>query len=113
MVHQDQGQLVQEVAAGGFPAPPSRYVLREEARPTKGGVAPPPEQLAFPTVDLQRLAEPGDVEEVAKLRSALESWGLLAVRNAQTLRDQMADCLASTLTRDHIVTTCVRLNHFR
>jgi hypothetical protein len=52
------------------------YVLREEARPTKGSVAPPPEQLAFPTVDLQRLAEPGDVQEVVKLRSALESWGL-------------------------------------
>ncbi|TVU02333.1 hypothetical protein EJB05_52184 [Eragrostis curvula] len=77
MLHQDQGQLVQEVAAGGLPAPPSRYVLKEEARPTAGGVAVP--ELAFPTVDLQRLAEPGDVEEAAKLRSALDSWGLFAV----------------------------------
>ena len=77
MVHQAQGQMVQEVAAGSLPAPPSRYVLREEDWPT-GGVAAP--VLAFPTVDLQRLAEPGDVEEAAKLRSALESWGLFAVR---------------------------------
>jgi hypothetical protein len=80
-VHQDQRQLVQEVAAGGLPAPPSRYVLREETRPTKSGVAPAPELMTdFPTVDLERLAEPGDVEEIAKLRSALESWGLFAVR---------------------------------
>ncbi|PUZ61962.1 hypothetical protein GQ55_4G320300 [Panicum hallii var. hallii] len=76
MVHQAQGQMVQEVAAGSLPAPPSRYVLRKEDRPT-GGVAAP--ELAFPTVDLQRLAEPGDVEEAGKLRSALESWGLFAV----------------------------------
>jgi len=82
MVHQAQGQMVQEVAAGSLPAPPSRYVLREEDRPT-GGVAAP--VLAFPTVDLQRLAEPGDVEEAAKLRSALESWGLFAVRMFATV----------------------------
>ncbi|XP_062233474.1 protein SRG1-like [Phragmites australis] len=77
MVHQAQGQLVQELAADGLPAPPSRYVLREEDRPTVGGVAAP--ELAFPTVDVQRLAESGDAEEAAKLRSALESWGLFAV----------------------------------
>ncbi|GJN29502.1 hypothetical protein PR202_gb17728 [Eleusine coracana subsp. coracana] len=34
---------------------------------------------SFPTVDLQRLSDPDDVEELAKLRSALESWGLFAV----------------------------------
>ncbi|CAL5037107.1 unnamed protein product [Urochloa decumbens] len=78
MVHQAQGQMVQEVAAGSLPAPPSRYVLREEDRPTAGAAAAP-ELLAFPTVDVQRLADPGDVEETAKLRSALESWGLFAV----------------------------------
>lgn len=78
MVHQAQGQMVQEVAADSLPAPPSRYVLREEDRPTGGVVAAP--ELAFPTVDVQRLADPGDVEEAAKLRSALESWGLFAVR---------------------------------
>ncbi|KAL6606737.1 hypothetical protein ACP70R_042390 [Stipagrostis hirtigluma subsp. patula] len=76
MVHEAQGQLVQELAAGGLPAPPSRYVLREEVRPATAVAAP---EAAFPTVDLQRLAEPGDVEEVAKLRSALQSWGLFAV----------------------------------
>ncbi|KAG2609794.1 probable 2-oxoglutarate-dependent dioxygenase ANS [Panicum virgatum] len=73
-----QGQLVQEVAAGGLAAPPSRYVLREKDRPTGGGSAAA-ELLDFPTVDVQRLAEPGDVEEVAKLQAALESWGLFAV----------------------------------
>jgi hypothetical protein len=33
-------------------------------------------------VDVQRLADPGDVEEADKLRSALQSWGLFKVRNA-------------------------------
>ncbi|CAN6208499.1 unnamed protein product [Urochloa humidicola] len=77
MVHEAQGQLVQEVATGGLPAPPSRYVLREKDRPTGGGEAP--ELGLFPTVDVQRLAEPGDVEEIAKLQAALQSWGLFAV----------------------------------
>jgi len=36
------------------------------------------ELLDLPTVDVQRLAEPGDVEEAAKLQAALESWGLFA-----------------------------------
>jgi len=83
MVHQAQGQMVQEVAAGSLPAPPSRYVLREEHRPIGGSVAA--ELLDFPTVDLQRLAEPGDVAEATKLRSALESWGLFAVRMFATV----------------------------
>ncbi|CAN6164904.1 unnamed protein product [Urochloa humidicola] len=78
MVHQAQGQMVQEVAVGSLPVPPSRYVLREEDRPAAGGAAAP-ELLAFPTVDVQRLADPADVEETAKLRSALQSWGLFAV----------------------------------
>nr|CAB3467215.1 unnamed protein product [Digitaria exilis] len=81
MVHQAQGQLVQEVATGGLQAPPSRYVLREKDRPTTngGGAAAPPELGVFPTVDVGRLAEPGDVEEAAKLQAALQSWGLFAV----------------------------------
>ncbi|CAD6342260.1 unnamed protein product [Miscanthus lutarioriparius] len=76
MVHQAQGQLVQELATGGLPAPPSRYVLREEDRPTGGGAAP---ELEFPPVDVRRLAEPGDTDEAAKLQAALQSWGLFAV----------------------------------
>jgi hypothetical protein len=75
--------MVQEVAAaaGGLPTLPTRYVLREKDRPSPaGGVAEP--ELAFPTVDVQRLADPGDVEEADKLRSALQSWGLFKVRNA-------------------------------
>jgi hypothetical protein len=55
MVHQAQGQMVQEVAAAGLPALPSRYVLREEDRPT-GDVAAP--ELAFPTVDVNVLPTP-------------------------------------------------------
>ncbi|CAD6337491.1 unnamed protein product [Miscanthus lutarioriparius] len=82
MVHQAQGQMVQEVAAAGLPTLPTRYVLREEDRPTAppttGGVAAP-ELAAFPTVDVQRLADPGDVEEADKLRSALQSSGLFKV----------------------------------
>jgi hypothetical protein len=58
MVHQAQGQFVQE--RGGLPAPPSRYVLREKDRPTRGCAAP---ELHFPTVDVRRLAEPGDTDE--------------------------------------------------
>ncbi|XP_066370356.1 jasmonate-induced oxygenase 4-like [Miscanthus floridulus] len=82
MVHQAQGQMVQEVAAAVLPTLPTRYVLREEDRPTAppttGGVAAP-ELAAFPTVDVQRLADPGDVEEADKIRSALQSWGLFKV----------------------------------
>lgn len=77
MVHQTQGQLVQELATGGLPAPPSRYVLREKDRPTDVSAAP---ELQFPTVDVRRLANPGDTDEAAKLRAALQSWGLFAVR---------------------------------
>ncbi|CAN6190550.1 unnamed protein product [Urochloa humidicola] len=92
MVHQAQGQMVQEVAAGSLPAPPSRYVLREEDRPTGGAAAP--ELLAFPTVDVQRLADPADVEETAKLRSALQSWGLFAV-TGHGIPDSLLDGLRS------------------
>ncbi|KAF0908917.1 hypothetical protein E2562_030214 [Oryza meyeriana var. granulata] len=61
-------------------APPSRYVLREKDRPAiNGTVQAQPELAAIPTIDVARLAEPGDVDEAAKLRSALQSWGLFAV----------------------------------
>ncbi|XP_034583244.1 protein LATERAL BRANCHING OXIDOREDUCTASE 1 [Setaria viridis] len=77
MVHEAQRKLVQEVAAGCLGgAPPTKYVLREEDRPTSGVTAT---DLEFPTVDLRRLADPADVEEASKLRSALQSWGLFAV----------------------------------
>ncbi|RCV10143.1 hypothetical protein SETIT_2G088700v2 [Setaria italica] len=77
MVHEAQRKLVQKVAAGCLGgAPPTKYVLREEDRPTSGVTAT---DLEFPTVDLRRLADPADVEEASKLRSALQSWGLFAV----------------------------------
>ncbi|WVZ82287.1 hypothetical protein U9M48_029568 [Paspalum notatum var. saurae] len=78
MVHQAQGQLVQELAAGGLPAPPTRYVLREKDRPT-GGVGSAATKLDFPIVDVRRLADSGDADEAAKLRAALDTWGLFAV----------------------------------
>jgi isopenicillin N synthase-like dioxygenase len=76
MVHQAQKQLVQDVAAdGGLRAPPSRYVLKKEQdRPTATQTA----KLSIPTVDMGRLADV-DPDEAAKLRSALQSWGILAV----------------------------------
>ena len=86
--------MVQEVAAAVLPTLPTRYVLREEDRPTAppttGGVAEP-ELAAFPTVDVQRLADPGDVEEADKLRSALQSWGLFKVRNALQVHVGLVD----------------------
>ncbi|KAL5225872.1 hypothetical protein ABZP36_012511 [Zizania latifolia] len=80
MVHRVQGQMVQELAAADIGAPPRRYVLKEEDRPTAGGgVRGQPEMAAIPTIDVGRLGEPGDVEEAAKLWAALQSWGLFTV----------------------------------
>lgn len=77
MVHQAQGQLVQEVAAdGALRAPPSRYVLKEHHRPTAATAKPAVPSI--PNVDVSRLAD-ADTDEAAKLRSALRSWGLFAV----------------------------------
>ncbi|OEL22678.1 Protein SRG1 [Dichanthelium oligosanthes] len=67
--------IVQELAAG-VQEPPSRYVVREKDRPTVAGV-PMPEPI--PVVDLSRLSAPSDdhsADEAAKLRSALQNWGL-------------------------------------
>ncbi|KAF0910356.1 hypothetical protein E2562_001534 [Oryza meyeriana var. granulata] len=72
--------MVQELAAADLGAPPSRYMLREKDRPAMAGtVQAQPELAAIPTIDVARLAEPGDVDEAAKLRSALQSWGLFSV----------------------------------
>ncbi|KAM0918522.1 hypothetical protein ACQ4PT_009027 [Festuca glaucescens] len=82
MVHQAQGQLVQEVAADGvLHAPPSRYVLKKEQdRPTATATTAQLPELSIPTVDVSRLADAdADPDEAAKLRSALRSWGLFAV----------------------------------
>ncbi|TVU30704.1 hypothetical protein EJB05_22338, partial [Eragrostis curvula] len=94
MVHESQRQLVQEVAAGGLPELPSRYVLKEEDRPKDAVTAFG--RLVFPTVDVRRLAEPEDVEEAAKLRSALESWGLFVVTGHGMPEALLDDILGST-----------------
>uniref|UniRef100_A0A0D3GDF1 Fe2OG dioxygenase domain-containing protein n=1 Tax=Oryza barthii TaxID=65489 RepID=A0A0D3GDF1_9ORYZ len=96
MVHPAQGQMVQDIAAAGdLTAPPRRYVLREEDRPatTAGAVA------AIPTVDMNRLGEPGDADadvEATKLRAALQSWGLFAVTGHGMPEPFLDEILAAT-----------------
>ncbi|XP_062228223.1 protein SRG1-like [Phragmites australis] len=70
---------VQELAAT-VQEPPSRYLLPEQDRlggqQLAGAEMPEP----VPTIDLRRLlASDGAGEEVAKLRSALQSWGFFLV----------------------------------
>ncbi|TKW19393.1 hypothetical protein SEVIR_4G017100v4 [Setaria viridis] len=68
--------IVQELATG-VQEPPSRYVVREQDRPAAAAAATMPEPI--PIVDLSRLTaadDDGGADEVAKLRSALQNWGL-------------------------------------
>nr|XP_029117038.1 protein SRG1 isoform X2 [Elaeis guineensis] len=64
-------KLVQELSETGQ-EPPIRYIQRAEDRP----IAPPPPSSTVPVVDLHRLLQTDGQDEAAKLRSALESWGL-------------------------------------
>ncbi|KAG2609097.1 protein SRG1-like [Panicum virgatum] len=64
--------IVQELAAG-VQEPPSRYVVRDQDRPAAAAAAAMPEPI--PIVDLSRLSAAED-GEVAKLRCALQNWGL-------------------------------------
>ncbi|CAN6164898.1 unnamed protein product [Urochloa humidicola] len=68
--------IVQDLAAG-VQEPPSRYFVREQDRPTMASAMMPE---PIPIVDLSRLSTPSDAhsadDEVAKLRSALQNWGL-------------------------------------
>ena len=63
--------IVQELATG-MQEPPSRYVIAEQNRPTAAGFEMPD---PIPIIDLSRLSA-NCADEVAKLRSALEKWGL-------------------------------------
>ncbi|CAN6191769.1 unnamed protein product, partial [Urochloa humidicola] len=67
--------IVKELAAA-VQEPPSRYVVREQDRPAAAAAAAMPEPI--PIVDLSRLSAAGGAgaDEVAKLRSALQNWGL-------------------------------------
>ncbi|PUZ62411.1 hypothetical protein GQ55_4G355500 [Panicum hallii var. hallii] len=69
--------IVQELAAG-LQEPPSRYVVRDQDRPAAAAAAAMPEPI--PIVDLSRLSAADDGGgadgEVAKLRCALQNWGL-------------------------------------
>ncbi|KAF0901669.1 hypothetical protein E2562_003619 [Oryza meyeriana var. granulata] len=104
MVHPAQGQMVQELAAGDLGSPPSRYVLREKDRPaTAGGMQTQRELAAIPTIDMGRLAEPGDVDdEAAKLRTALQSWGLFAVTGHGMPEPFLDEILAATREFFHL-----------
>ncbi|XP_062233473.1 protein SRG1-like [Phragmites australis] len=66
--------IVQELVAG-VQEPPSRYVVREQDRPAVAGAAMPE---PIPVVDLSRLSADTHhgADEAAKLRSALQNWGL-------------------------------------
>ncbi|CAL5044926.1 unnamed protein product [Urochloa decumbens] len=69
--------IVQELAGGVQDEPPSRYVVREQDRPAAAAAAAMPEPI--PIVDLSRLsaaAGAAAAAELAKLRSALQDWGL-------------------------------------
>ncbi|XP_044946974.1 2-oxoglutarate-dependent dioxygenase 11-like [Hordeum vulgare subsp. vulgare] len=100
MVHADQEKLVQVVAADvGLVAPPSRYVLREENRPT---TVAKQAKLVIPIVDVSRLAMPDDVEESAKLRSALQSWGLFVVTGHGMPTELLDEILEATRKFFHL-----------
>ncbi|KAF0899742.1 hypothetical protein E2562_024069 [Oryza meyeriana var. granulata] len=95
--------MVQELAAAVLGAPPSRYVLREKDRPAiNGTVQAQPELAAIPTIDVARLAEPGDVDEAAKLRSALQSWGLFAVTGHGMPEQFLDEILSATREFFHL-----------
>ncbi|KAM3244938.1 hypothetical protein ACQJBY_056334 [Aegilops geniculata] len=64
--------IVQELVAGGVQEPPGQYVVPEQDRPT-AAVSEMPEPI--PVVDLSRLSA-NSADELAKLRSALQNWGL-------------------------------------
>ncbi|PUZ61957.1 hypothetical protein GQ55_4G319800 [Panicum hallii var. hallii] len=72
---------VQELAAN-VQEPPSRYLLPEEER-LSDQLAGAEMPEAVPTIDLRRLlaSDDGAGEEAAKLRSALQSWGIFLVAN--------------------------------
>ncbi|XP_040381154.1 protein SRG1-like [Oryza brachyantha] len=68
--------IVQELA-GEVHEPPSQYVVREQDRPSVAAVSGMPEPV--PIVDLSRLSASDDEDragELARLRSAVEDWGL-------------------------------------
>ncbi|KAM0872051.1 hypothetical protein ACQ4PT_038971 [Festuca glaucescens] len=65
---------VQELAAAGRDEVPSRYVVSDHDRPTST-VASDDVTDPIPVVDLNRLSS-GAADEAAKLRSALQNWGI-------------------------------------
>uniref|UniRef100_A0A0E0PU76 Fe2OG dioxygenase domain-containing protein n=1 Tax=Oryza rufipogon TaxID=4529 RepID=A0A0E0PU76_ORYRU len=69
--------IVQELAAG-VQEPPSRY-LQDLAGGDQLAGAEIPEPI--PTIDLGRLSGSDGADEAAKLRSALQNWGLFLVSN--------------------------------
>ena len=74
---------VQELAGAlGTPDVPAQYIARAQEEQQLAAVVVAP----VPVIDLVRLSKHGDgtSDEAAKLRSAIESWGLLMVSNNST-----------------------------
>ena len=72
--------IVQELATG-LQEPPSRYVIPEQKRVALAGS----EMLdPIPIIDLSRLSD-NSVDEVSKLRSTVENWGLFLVKFSRNL----------------------------
>ncbi|XP_020586821.1 protein SRG1-like [Phalaenopsis equestris] len=69
-----EGKLVQELAKSGGQITP-QFVQREENRPI--GSSPPASSV--PIIDLHRLSEPDGGEELLRLKSALQTWGLFQI----------------------------------
>lgn len=68
---------VQELVTGVQDEPPSRYVIPEQnRRPVVAGSEMP---HPIPIIDLSRLSN-NNADEVARLQSALENWGLFLVK---------------------------------
>ncbi|KAM0913889.1 hypothetical protein ACQ4PT_011868 [Festuca glaucescens] len=74
-----RAMTVQEIAGAlGKPDVPSQYVVRAHSEQQLAAAVTAP----VPVIDLSRLYEQdGDGDEAAKLRSALDSWGLILVSN--------------------------------
>ncbi|VAI83291.1 unnamed protein product [Triticum turgidum subsp. durum] len=70
---------VQQLAAS-MQEPPSQYLLREQEL-LDGNLAGAEMLEPVPTIDLGLLSASYDLEEAAKLRSALQTWGFFQVSN--------------------------------
>ncbi|KAI4976719.1 hypothetical protein ZWY2020_050326 [Hordeum vulgare] len=86
---------VQELAAAGAEEPPSRYMVRDHDRPIAGAGGDVTDTDPVPVVDLGRLSS-GAAAEAAKLRSALQTWGLFLAVGHGIEPDLLGEMMAVT-----------------